>query len=108
MNVVSSFLIPLAQADVGDDSGILWAIVVWLFIGLVAGFLASQIINKSGEGMVRDIILGLIGSVVGGFIFHLLGIRRDGSIVVTIVVATLGAILVLVVYHKMVHSRRMA
>jgi uncharacterized membrane protein YeaQ/YmgE (transglycosylase-associated protein family) len=108
VNVVSSFLIPLAQADVGDDSGILWAIVVWLFIGLVAGFLASQIINKSGEGMVRDIILGLIGSVVGGFIFHLLGIRRDGSIVVTIVVATLGAILVLVVYHKMVHSRRMA
>ena len=84
------------------------SIVVWLFIGLVAGFLASKIVNKTGEGMIRDIILGLIGSVVGGFLFHLVGIHRDGSILLSIVVATVGAILVLVIYHKLVHSRRSA
>lgn len=79
-----------------------------LFVGLVAGFLASKIVNKRGEGLVRDVLLGIVGSVVGGFLIHLLGDHRDGSILISIVVATLGAVLVLVVYHKLVRPRRSA
>jgi uncharacterized membrane protein YeaQ/YmgE (transglycosylase-associated protein family) len=108
VNVISSLLVSLAQADVGDDRSWLLTIVVWMFIGLVAGFLASKIVNNSDEGPTRDVILGLIGSMVGGFIFHLLGGHRNGSIVVSIIVATLGAVLVLLVYHRLIRSRRIA
>jgi uncharacterized membrane protein YeaQ/YmgE (transglycosylase-associated protein family) len=74
--------------------------------GLIAGFLASKIVNKRGEGILMDIVLGLVGSFVGGFIVHALGFRRDGSLIVSIVVATLGAVLVLVVYHKLILGGR--
>jgi uncharacterized membrane protein YeaQ/YmgE (transglycosylase-associated protein family) len=85
-----------------DDRGMLMSIIVWLVVGLIAGFLASKVVNKRGEGVVLDIILGLVGAFVGGFIIHLLGFHRNGSIVWSIVVATLGAILVLVIYHKLI------
>jgi uncharacterized membrane protein YeaQ/YmgE (transglycosylase-associated protein family) len=49
-----------------------------------------------------DIVLGLIGSVVGGFLFHLLGIHRNGSLILSIIVATIGAIVVLLIYHKLI------
>ena len=49
------------------------SIVAWLVVGLIAGFIASQIVNKSGEGMVLDIVLGVVGAVVGGFLFNMLG-----------------------------------
>ena len=85
-----------------DDRGMLTSIIIWLVVGLIAGFLASKIVNKRGEGVVLDIVLGLIGAFVGGFIIHLLGFHRNGSIVWSIIVATLGAILVLVIYHKVI------
>ena len=104
-------LIPTLLADVVDgapvnDRGLLMSIIVWLLVGLVAGFLASKIVNKRGEGLVRDIVLGLIGSLVGGFLIHLMGYHRNGSIVLSIVVATIGAILVLVIYHKVIRQGR--
>ena len=92
----------LAQSDVSADRGMLMSIVIWLFIGLVAGFLGSKIVNKRGEGLMLDIILGLIGSFVGGLIIHLMGFHRDGSILISIIVATLGAVLVLVIYHRLI------
>ena len=55
-----------------------------------------------------DIVLGLVGAVVGGFLFSLLGIGGSGSLIYSIVVATIGAVLVLVVYHKLVGGRRAA
>jgi len=58
----------------------LMSIIVWLFIGLVAGFLGSKLVNKSGDGLVLDIILGLVGSLVGGFLFSLVGIHAGGVI----------------------------
>ena len=86
----------------------LMGIIVWLFVGLVAGFLGSKIVNKSGEGLVMDIILGLVGSMVGGFLSSLLGIQSGGSIFFSIIVATIGAILVLVIYHKLIRGNRTA
>ena len=98
----------LAQAATYDDQrGMMMSIIIWLVIGLVAGFLGSKIVNKSGEGLVRDIILGLIGSFVGGFLFGLLGIHA-GGLIGSIIVATIGAILVLVVYHKLIRGGRTA
>jgi uncharacterized membrane protein YeaQ/YmgE (transglycosylase-associated protein family) len=45
----------------------------WLVIGLVAGYIGSKLVNRTGEGLVRDLLLGVIGAIVGGAIFHSLG-----------------------------------
>src|SRR6185503_13970036 len=47
------------------------SIIAWIVLGLIAGFIASKIVNKSGQGVIVDIVLGIIGAVVGGFIFSL-------------------------------------
>ena len=78
------------------------SILGWIVLGLISGFIASKAVSGRGSGCLTDIVLGLIGAVVGGFIIHLVGIHRNGSIVLSIIVATLGAILVLVIYHKLI------
>lgn len=76
------------------------SIVAWLVVGLIAGFIASKIVNKSGEGVVIDIVLGVIGAVVGGFLFNMLGASGvDGINLYSILVAVVGAVVVLVIYH---------
>ena len=49
------------------------SIVVWVVLGLIAGFIASKIVNRSGEGLVMDVVLGVVGALVGGFLFSLIG-----------------------------------
>ena len=98
LHLVTRFLAQTAEPDNRLHIGI----IAWIVIGLVAGFLASRIVNKRGEGVVLDIVLGLVGSFVGGMIIHLMGIHRNGSIILSIVVATIGAILVLVIYHTLI------
>ena len=49
------------------------SIIAWIVLGLIAGFIASKLINKTGEGLVLDIGLGIVGAVVGGFVFNQLG-----------------------------------
>jgi uncharacterized membrane protein YeaQ/YmgE (transglycosylase-associated protein family) len=46
------------------------SIIAWIVLGLIAGFLGSKIVNKSGEGALLDIVLGIVGAVVGGFVFN--------------------------------------
>ena len=78
------------------------SIVAWIVLGLIAGFIASKIVNKSGDGVVVDIVLGIIGAVVGGFIFNLAGASGvDGVNVWSMVVAVIGAVVVLLIKHKM-------
>jgi len=84
------------------------SIIGWIVLGLIAGFIASKIVNKRGEGVVMDIVLGLVGAMVGGFLIHLMGFHCNGSILWSIVVATLGAILVLVIYHKLIRREAVA
>ncbi|HZF10172.1 MAG TPA: GlsB/YeaQ/YmgE family stress response membrane protein [Thermoanaerobaculia bacterium] len=76
------------------------SILAWIVLGLISGFIASKIINKSGEGFFLDIILGIVGAVVGGWLFGLLGFSKvTGLNIYSFFVAIVGAIVVLVVYH---------
>lgn len=76
------------------------SILAWILLGLVAGFIASKLVNKSGEGFFLDIILGVVGAVVGGFIFNAFGASGvNGFNIYSLLVAVIGAVLFLMVYH---------
>lgn len=76
------------------------SIIAWIVLGLVAGFIASKIVNKTGEGMVIDIVLGVVGAVVGGFLFNTFGAAGvTGFNVWSVLVAVVGAVVVLVIKH---------
>jgi uncharacterized membrane protein YeaQ/YmgE (transglycosylase-associated protein family) len=77
-------------------------IITWLVLGLIAGFLASLLVNKKGEGMLMDIILGIVGAFVGGFIAHFAGFAGiTGFNLYSVLIAAGGAIVVLVLYHAL-------
>jgi len=76
--------------------------LVWIVLGLIAGFIASKIVNKQGEGIVLDIVLGIVGAIVGGFVFNLLGASgATGLNLYSVFVSVVGAIIVLLVYHAL-------
>jgi uncharacterized membrane protein YeaQ/YmgE (transglycosylase-associated protein family) len=76
------------------------SILAWIVLGLIAGFIGSKIVNKTGEGFVLDIVLGIIGAVVGGYLFNLFGAAGvTGVNIYSLFVAVIGAVLVLVLYH---------
>jgi uncharacterized membrane protein YeaQ/YmgE (transglycosylase-associated protein family) len=76
------------------------SIIGWIVLGLIAGFIGSKIVNKRGEGVVLDIILGIVGAVVGGWLFSMFGAQGiDGVNIYSMFVAVVGAIIVLVIYH---------
>ena len=82
------------------------SILAWLVLGLISGFIASKLVNKSGEGVVLDIVLGIIGAVVGGWIFNTLGHSGvNGVNIYSMFVAVVGAVVVLVVYHALFRRR---
>jgi uncharacterized membrane protein YeaQ/YmgE (transglycosylase-associated protein family) len=75
-------------------------------LGLIAGFIASKVVNKQGEGFFLDIVLGIVGALVGGFIFSAVGASGvTGFNLYSLVVAVLGAIVVLVLYHAVAGRR---
>jgi uncharacterized membrane protein YeaQ/YmgE (transglycosylase-associated protein family) len=74
----------------------------WIILGLVAGFLGSKIVNKRGEGLILDILLGIVGAVVGGWLFRTFGASGvSGLNLYSLAVAVVGAIVVLLVYHAL-------
>ena len=76
------------------------SIIGWIILGLIAGFIASKIVNKTGLGFFVDLILGIVGAIVGGVIFSALGARGiTGLNLYSMVVAIIGAVVVLLVYH---------
>ena len=76
------------------------SIIGWIILGLIAGFIASKIVNKTGQGFLLDGVLGIVGAIVGGFIFDALGgIGITGFNLYSMIVATIGAIIVLWIYH---------
>lgn len=78
------------------------SIIGWIILGLIAGFIASKIVNKAGEGFILDIVLGIVGAIVGGFIFSLFGANGvTGFNLYSMIVAIIGAIVVLVIYHAL-------
>ena len=82
-------------------------IFAWLILGLIAGFIASKIVNHHGQGLVLDVVLGVLGAIVGGFLFHLIGgygvTGFDGW---SLLVATAGAVLVLLLWNAVTGRRR--
>ena len=82
------------------------SILGWIILGLIAGFIASRIVNRSGQGLTLDIFLGIIGAVVGGFLFSALGAQGvTGLNIYSMIVAIIGSVVVLVVYHAVAGRR---
>jgi uncharacterized membrane protein YeaQ/YmgE (transglycosylase-associated protein family) len=76
------------------------SILAWIVLGLVAGFIGSKLVNKTGEGILMDIVLGIVGAVIGGWLFNAFGAGGvSGLNIYSLLVAVVGAVLFLVVYH---------
>jgi uncharacterized membrane protein YeaQ/YmgE (transglycosylase-associated protein family) len=74
--------------------------LAWIVLGLLAGFIGSKIVNKSGEGILMDIVLGILGAVAGGWLFNQFGhMGVTGLNLYSLVVAVIGAVVLLVIYH---------
>ena len=81
-------------------------IVTWIVLGLISGFIASIIVNRSGQGILMDIVLGIVGAIVGGWIFSLVDHSGvTGVNLYSIFVSVIGAIVVLFLYHMLSGSR---
>lgn len=78
------------------------SIISWIILGVIAGFLGSKIVNKSGQGFLMDIVLGIVGAIVGGLIFSAFGAQGvTGLNIYSLIVAVIGAIVVLWGYHAL-------
>ena len=83
------------------------SIVGWIVLGLIAGFIASKIVTSQGQGFWINIALGIIGALVGGFLFEGLGAQGiTGFNVSSMIVAIIGSIVVLLIYHAVTCRRR--
>jgi uncharacterized membrane protein YeaQ/YmgE (transglycosylase-associated protein family) len=79
--------------------------LAWIILGLIAGFIGSKLVNRRGEGVLLDILLGIVGAFVGGWLFTSFGrVGVTGLNLYSMVVAVIGAVVVLVLYHAL--SRR--
>jgi uncharacterized membrane protein YeaQ/YmgE (transglycosylase-associated protein family) len=80
--------------------------LAWIVLGLLSGFIASKIINKTGEGIFLDILLGVVGAFVGGWLFSTFGMSGvTGLNIYSMVVAVVGAVVVLLLYHFLIKRR---
>jgi uncharacterized membrane protein YeaQ/YmgE (transglycosylase-associated protein family) len=76
--------------------------LAWIVLGLLAGFIGSKIVNKQGEGLILDIVLGIVGAIAGGFVFNALGASGvSGLNLYSLFVAVVGSVLLLVLYHAL-------
>jgi uncharacterized membrane protein YeaQ/YmgE (transglycosylase-associated protein family) len=77
-------------------------IIAWIVLGLIAGFIGSKIVNKRGEGLVFDIVLGIVGAMLGGWLFKQLGSTGvTGFNLWSLLVAVVGSVVLLVVWHAL-------
>jgi uncharacterized membrane protein YeaQ/YmgE (transglycosylase-associated protein family) len=76
--------------------------LAWIVLGLIAGFIGSKLVNKRGDGLVLDILLGIVGAIVGGWLFNRFGAAGvTGLNLYSLLVAVIGAVVVLIVYHAL-------
>lgn len=71
--------------------------IAWIVVGLIAGWLAGQVMKGGGYGIVVDIILGILGGIVGGWVFGLLGIWHGSGMIGSIIVAFVGAVILVAI-----------
>ena len=80
--------------------------LAWLVLGLIAGLIASKIVNRRGEGILLDILLGIVGAVAGGWLFHIFGAPGvSGLNLYSLLVAVIGSVILLVLYHALIRRR---
>ncbi|MFN7570921.1 MAG: GlsB/YeaQ/YmgE family stress response membrane protein [Betaproteobacteria bacterium] len=78
------------------------SLLAWIVLGLVAGFIASRLVNSSGQGLLMDIVLGIVGAVVGGWVFTTFGFAGvTGFNFYSLLVAVVGAALLLILFHAL-------
>ena len=83
------------------------SIISWIILGLIAGFIGAKIVNHEGQGFWLDIALGIIGALVGGFLFSLFGASGvTGLNIYSMIVAIIGSIVVLLIYNAVMGHRR--
>ena len=76
------------------------SIISWIILGLIAGFIGSKLVDRQGQGFWLDIALGIIGALVGGFLFDLFGATGiTGLNIWSMLVAVIGSVVVLVIYN---------
>jgi uncharacterized membrane protein YeaQ/YmgE (transglycosylase-associated protein family) len=76
------------------------SVIAWIVLGLIAGFIASKLVAGSGQGLLMDIVLGIVGAVVGGYLFTALGATGiTGFNLYSMFVAIVGAAVLLWLYH---------
>jgi len=101
-----SALLPMAYVDQIFGVVIDRGLVSWILLGLIAGWLAGKIARGRGYGCLTDILLGLIGSVLGGWIFRKLEIGTGaGGFIYSLAAATVGAVVLVVVVHLFTGSK---
>lgn len=78
------------------------SVIGWIILGLIAGWIGSKLVNKSGQGMLIDIVLGIVGAIVGGVIFSFFGASGvTGFNIYSLIVAVIGSVVVLWIYHQL-------
>jgi uncharacterized membrane protein YeaQ/YmgE (transglycosylase-associated protein family) len=74
--------------------------LAWIVLGLIAGFIGSKLVNRTGEGLIMDIVLGIVGAIVGGWLAGFFGLAGvSGLNLYSVAIAVGGAVVVLLVYH---------
>jgi uncharacterized membrane protein YeaQ/YmgE (transglycosylase-associated protein family) len=82
------------------------SVLAWIVLGLIAGFIASKLVNRTGGSLVLDLLLGVVGAFVGGFLFTRFGAAGvTGLNLYSILVAIIGAVVVLFIYHAIAGRR---
>lgn len=80
--------------------------IAWIVLGLIAGFIGSKLVNQTGEGLIRDVLLGVVGAIIGGYLFNLFGASGvTGLNLYSLLVAVVGAVVFLIVYHALFRRR---
>ena len=87
------------QTDVYIQVGPGRTLLGWIILGLIAGWLAGKLARGRGFGCIGDTLLGLIGSVVGGWIFTKLGIAHENTFLLSLAAATVGAVVLVSIAH---------
>ena len=91
------------------QQGSAMSFIVWIVLGLIAGFIGSKLVNHTGEGLIRDVLLGVVGAFIGGYLFNLFGASGvTGLNIYSLLVAVVGAVVFLVVYHIVFRRRHFA
>jgi uncharacterized membrane protein YeaQ/YmgE (transglycosylase-associated protein family) len=91
------------------QEGSAMSFLAWIVLGLIAGFIGSKLVNKSGEGIVRDVLLGIVGAIIGGYLFNLFGVHGvTGLNLYSLLVAVVGSVVFLIGYHALFRRNRLA